>query len=103
MPAAKRVIGFRNLPGAARGQDANAPPAAQKHHSTGVSRIFGKLEHGGLVGLVKESERCPQGKVGSGRHPQGLLLELVRIVHVQVAVRFQPVFMHLGREDAAQP
>ena len=51
-----------------------------------------------VVGPVGNAERCPQGEwVGSGCHAQGLLLVLPQIVHVEVAVRLQPVLVHLDR------
>jgi hypothetical protein len=57
-----------------------------------------------VVGPVGNAQRCPRGKVDRVRPPSaGLLLVLARVVHVQIAVRLQPVLVHLDREGADQP
>ena len=37
------------------------------------------------------------------RHAQGLLLVFAQVVHVEVAVRFEPVLVHLDLERPDQP
>ena len=81
----------------------NIPPRYAVRLDEVVSRIFCKMVMVAVAGPVGNAERCPQDEwVGSRRHAQGLLLVLAQVVHVEVAVRFQPVLVHLGRERADQ-
>jgi hypothetical protein len=67
-----------------------------------VSRVSCKIFDHGCGGEPLWATRSVVHKgswqMGSGGHAQGLLLVLAQVVHVQVAVRFQPVLVHLHRQ-----
>jgi hypothetical protein len=72
-----------------------------------VSRIFCKMDHGCGGGPLWATRSVVHRAIGpyepSRRHAQGLLLVLAQVVHVQVAMRLEPVLVHLDREGADQP
>lgn len=53
-----------------------------------------------VVGPCGQRAALSTGRVGfrSGRYAEGLLLVLTQTVHVEIAVRFQPVLVDLDRE-----
>ena len=57
-----------------------------------------------VVGPCGQRAALSTGQVGgSSRHAQGLLLVLAQVVHVEVAVRLEPVLVHFDRERRDQP
>jgi hypothetical protein len=83
----------------------SVPPGSGGHRAEGESRLAAGGHRACRRGLaLTERARCQTGeRQGSCSTAQRLLFVLVQIIHVEIAMLFEPVLVGLDRERPHQP